>query len=399
MDIIMAKEQQSKEKVVTKYEQKMAARKLAEEKDKKEQKLMKLGAIAVLIIVIAIVGGSVGYSIYSKQQALTQPYVQLGEEIVTQQEYDFYYAYTVNGYVSVYGDLVSLMGFDTSTSHSAQLYSDELTWKDYFDSMAIDWMIEVIALYNDGQEAGFTYDASTDLATFQTNLETAIEESGYTEEAYYKAAYGEYADKEVVFALQEKAIYAEAYLAHLSTIQEVSQDDIEERYASDSSAYDSVDFYLFTALTELTTDSTDEEVEAQLAISLETVEEYRSRYEAGESFEDLSVEYASETTLSSYEENGGFFQGYRIDGLIEDGVDWLYDEGRVSGDTDIIYNESAQNYAIYVFMDRYKEDTIDEEIQTTIISELVAAYLADLVANYELVDVNGNFAHNDLIEQ
>ncbi|MFI3176386.1 MAG: hypothetical protein R3Y67_02705 [Eubacteriales bacterium] len=395
----MAKEQQSKEKVVTKYEQKMAARKLAEEKDKKEQKLMKLGAIAVLIIVIAIVGGSVGYSIYSKQQALTQPYVQLGEEIVTQQEYDFYYAYTVNGYVSVYGDLVSLMGFDTSTSHSAQLYSDELTWKDYFDSMAIDWMIEVIALYNDGQEAGFTYDASTDLATFQTNLETAIEESGYTEEAYYKAAYGEYADKEVVFALQEKAIYAEAYLAHLSTIQEVSQDDIEERYASDSSAYDSVDFYLFTALTELTTDSTDEEVEAQLAISLETVEEYRSRYEAGESFEDLSVEYASETTLSSYEENGGFFQGYRIDGLIEDGVDWLYDEGRVSGDTDIIYNESAQNYAIYVFMDRYKEDTIDEEIQTTIISELVAAYLADLVANYELVDVNGNFAHNDLIEQ
>ncbi len=394
----MAKEQQPKEKVVTKYEQKMAARKLAEEKDKKEQKVMKLGAITVLIIAIAIVGGSVGYSVYSKQQALTQSYVQLGEESVTRQEYDFYYAYTVNGYVSVYGDLLSLMGFDTSTSHSAQSYSDELTWKDYFDSMAIDWMTEVIALYNDGQEAGFTYDASTDLATFQTNIETAIEESGYTEEAYYKAAYGEYADKEVVLALQEKAIYAEAYLAHLSTIQEVTQDDIVERYTADTSAYDSVDFYLFTALTEITTDSTEEEIEAELALSLATVEEYRSRYEAGESFEDLSVEYASETTLSSYEENGGFFQGYRVDGLIEDGVEWLYDEGRESGDTEIIYNESSQNYAIYVFMDRYKEDTVDEEIETTITSELVATYLADLVSDYEMVDVNGNFSHIDLIE-
>ena len=121
----------TEQKVQTRYDKKMAARKAKEERDRRDEKIFKtVTAVIGIAIVLAIVIGF-GSSIVKKQTALHGTYIQVGEENISKLEFDYYYHSVVNSYLSTYGSIASYMGLDTSKDPAEQIY--ENVWQETAD--------------------------------------------------------------------------------------------------------------------------------------------------------------------------------------------------------------------------------------------------------------------------
>ena len=129
----MAKKNQpqagTEQKVQTKYDRKMEARKKQEEKDKREAKIMRIGTVAVCILIVAAIVGSIGTSLWNRKAVTKDAYVTIGNHKVTKLEYDYYYHAMVNSYSSI----MAYMGMDATSDLESQQYSEDMTWKDFFD--------------------------------------------------------------------------------------------------------------------------------------------------------------------------------------------------------------------------------------------------------------------------
>lgn len=391
-------QQEEKEKVMTKYDRKMADRKAKAEADKKELKKAKMSGIAILIAIIVIVVGGIGLTIYSTSQLKTGTYVKVGEVEVTKPEYDYYFNVTSNEFISYYGEIFAMIGFDTTIDYAQQIYKDGLTWQDYFDQLTVESMTRIIALSEEAKATGFEYDTATDYATFLAQVDAAIAEYSMTESAYYTSSYGEYATKESVGELVKNSYYAEAYYTELQATSGVDDLEVAMTYNTDPSAYDSVDYYSFTSVTTTTDDMSEEAIELAIDLSKNVVEEFEERYLAGETFADLSVELSGEDQRSIYEETGGLFSGLSQSSVIENTAEWLFGDSRESGESTIVYNEETQSYSFLVFSDRYKSDTVDETIRETLETERAETYLEELLAGYALDDVKGEMNYLTISE-
>ena len=146
--------EEKSEKVMTKYDRKMEKRRIEEEKERKAQKRLKIGSIVIIAAIAAAIVISIGLSAYSKYSALHNPYIKIGDHDVTRVEYDYYYNNSVNSYISMYGSFLSYMGLDTSSDFSKQQYTDNMTWKDYFDQMTVSQITQVKALVDDAAAQG-----------------------------------------------------------------------------------------------------------------------------------------------------------------------------------------------------------------------------------------------------
>ena len=152
------KTEEKSEKVMTKYDRKMEKRRIEEEKELKSLKRFKIGSIIIIAAIAAAVVISIGMSAYTKYAAVYNTYVKIGDHEITKVEYDYYYNNAVNSYLSMYGSYLPYMGLDTSKDFAQQQYTDNMTWKDYFDQMAVSQLTQVKAIVDDAAAQGFTYD-------------------------------------------------------------------------------------------------------------------------------------------------------------------------------------------------------------------------------------------------
>ncbi|MFI3212991.1 MAG: hypothetical protein R3Y24_06570 [Eubacteriales bacterium] len=390
--------QDEKGKVITKYERKIADRKAKAEADKKDLKKAKITGIAVLVLLIFIVVGGIGLTIYSANEVKTGTYLTVGEVEITKPEYEYYFNVTSNQFVTDYGQIFSMLGFDSTVDYAQQEYAEGITWKDYFDEMTVASMTRTIALVEEGTKSGFAYDATAGYESFLAEVEAVIAEYSITESEYYTSYYGEYAAKESVGELVKNSFYAEAYYAELQANAGVDDLEVNMTYSANSDSYDSVDYYSFTAVSTTTDDMTEEEETEAIELSKSTVEEFEARYVDGENFQDLAVELSGEAQKSIYEGNGGYFTDLNQSSVISATAEWLFDADRKSGDSTILYNEETKSYSFLVFMARYKNDTVDAEIKESLSTERVESYLEELMKEYELKDVKGEMNYLTISE-
>ena len=151
-------EVKEEQKIQTKYDRKMAARKAKEEKDKRDDKIFKITSSCIGIALVLVIVASIGYSVYSRQNALKGTYIEIGDRKVSQLEFDYYYNNTVNNYLTSYSSILPYMGLDTSRDFADQPYTDDLTWKDMFDEMTVGQITQIHALLEDAEEKGFVHD-------------------------------------------------------------------------------------------------------------------------------------------------------------------------------------------------------------------------------------------------
>ncbi len=333
------------EKVLTKYDKKLQKRKEAEEKAKKEKMKSRLISAAVVIVLIAIVA----YFPIRKSIALSSTYMQVGEEKVTELEFEYYYNLAVNNFISENSYWLSYIGFDSTKDYADQQYSEHLTWDDYFQESAVANMKQVKALAKAATEAGFEYDTTADVENHIEMLEEAAAEQDMTVKNYVKASLGEYATTKNLKDIIAESYYASAYYNEVIEGLDITEEEITNYYNENTASYDSVDFKLITVEAEIPEGEKTTDAEGNETTADPTEEQIKEAMDA--------AKIQAEEKLLLIDTEGEANENVKKSGVSSYYADWLFDESRKAGDTTIIENETTNAYYVLKFEDRYLDET------------------------------------------
>ncbi len=395
------KTEEKNEKVMTKYERKLEARKAAAQEEQKSWKHFKIGALIVGVAVVAAILFSIGMSAYNNYAALNKAYVKVGDHEITEVEFDYYFYNSVNTYLDTYGDYVSMFGLDVYTPLDQQQYSEELTWEDYFDESAVLEITRVKAMVDDAKANGFTYDDAEDVKNIEEQIAAGAEENGVTVENYYMMSYGANATAERIRPFLKENILAAAYQTELTLKNQPEDEAILSYYADNKMAYDLIDCNRFEFAVETEEGASEDEIAAAKEAVKAQAEEFLSRREDGEDFEALCAEYAPEDQKANYggETPGSFVDDGNFYSVPSASLNWLYEDGRVAGDVSLFENNGGDKFYVVEYLDRSNDwESTSASIANSLATQTVNEYMQDLYDKYEVEEGRGKLMYLTLPE-
>jgi hypothetical protein len=341
----MSDKEVKKEKVVTKYDLKMQRRQAEKEKEIKRRKISKAIGIVVAAALVVLV---VSFPVRS-YLATHSTFVTINGENITKVEFDYNYNNVVNNYVNQYGTYLSYFGLDVSQDLSTQAYSDDLSWKDYFEEMTVDSMKSSKALKAEADAAGFEYDATEDIESFKDTAKEAASSAGVSTNKYVKQVYGQYASVSRLKSFVAESARINAYYEQVSEGLAATDEEIQAYYEENSADYDSVDYYVSTFPADITSEEpTDEETAAAMEEASELAEA---------AVETLTQDGDVETNVKQDD------APYVIS-------DWLFDDERQEGDTTVIEDSSNNQYYALSFIQRYLDETPTADVRVIMTQEM-----------------------------
>lgn len=369
--------EQTEQKVMTKYDRKVQKRKEEKEKEKKEERISTAIGIVVLVALVCLVA-SFPIRTYL---ATHETYVVVNGEAVNKVEFDYQYNLTKNNYITQYGSYLTYFGLDTSKELSTQMYSDTLTWQDYFEQNAVESLKQNKALMAEAKAAGFTYDTTDEYNTFKETIKTSAASAGISEKEYVRSIYGSYATMGRIEEYVKNDMVMNAYYQKLQEDNAPSDDEIQSYYEENKATYDSVDYRLTTIEADLPTEPTElaDPVEETAADTTGTTDgtaatdstqdtAYQpSDAEIAKAMEDAKVlaDDAEQTVAKDGEAHENEKKS-SVNYLISD---WLFDDARKAGDTTVITNDNSHCYYAVAFEKRYLDETPSADVRVIIPTE------------------------------
>ncbi len=335
--------EQKEQKVLTKYDQKVQKRKEQAEKAKKEKRRSKLVNAAVIVVVVCVL------AIFPIRtyMVMNQEYITIGDEKISQLEFDYNYNIALNNYYNQYGSYMSYFGVDMTQDLSTRMYSDTLSWKDLFEQMAVDNLIENKAILAEAEAAGFTYDTEEEYNAFKENIKLAAETAGVSTKDYIRGTYGSYATMNRIKDLVEESIIVSAYYNQIAEEKAPAEDAIQTYYESNADTYESVDYRVTTISAELPESPTEDDIT-------------KAMKEAKVLADEAAVTVAEDGTLM--EGVTGASATYAI-------RDWLFDSTRKAGDVTVIEDASGYMYYALAFEKRYLDETPSANVRVIMSEE------------------------------
>ena len=369
--------EQTEQKVMTKYDRKVQKRKEEKEKEKKEERISTAVGIVFLVALVCLVA-SFPIRTYL---ATHETYVVINGEEVNKVEFDYVYNTSKNNYITQYGSYLSYFGLDTSKDLSTQMYSDTLTWQDYFEQNAVESLKQNRALMAEAKAAGFTYDTTDEYNTFKETIKTSAASAGISEKEYVRSIYGSYATMSRIEEYVKNDMVMNAYYQKLQEDNAPSDDEIQSYYEENKATYDSVDYRLTTIEADLPTEPTElaDPVEETAADTTGTTDgtaatdstqdtAYQpSDAEIAKAMEDAKVlaDDAEQTVAKDGEAHENEKKS-SVNYLISD---WLFDDARKAGDTTVITNDNSHCYYVVAFEKRYLDETPSADVRVIIPTE------------------------------
>lgn len=373
------------EKVVTRYERRLQKRKEQEEKEKREK---KIGITAGIIVVAALVCLIASFPIRT-YLAVNETFVTIGGEKITKLEFDYNYNLAVNNYISQYGSYLSYFGLDTSKDLSTQMYSDTLTWEDYFQQMTVDTIKRNKALKAKANEAGFTYDTKEDFKEYEESLKAAAAEQGVNVNNYLKASFGSYATLGRLEGVIKDGMVVNAFYKQLTDEKQPSDEDVQAYYDENKASYDSVDYRMEQINAELPTEPTeladpvDETQKAEDGAEGEEEKAYEpSEAEVAAAMAEAKVK--ADEAVKTIAKDGELRENATKSSINSYVSEWLFDDARKSGDTTVIENTTSNCYYVVAFDKRYLDET--PSVNARVIMTQAAADTEDGAADTPEVD-------------
>ena len=368
--------EQTEQKVMTKYDRKVQKRKEEKEKEKKEERISMAIGIVVLVALVCLVA-SFPIRTYL---ATHETYVVVNGEAVNKVEFDYQYNLTKNNYITQYGSYLTYFGLDTSKDLSTQMYSDTLTWQDYFEQNAVESLKQNKALMAEAKAAGFTYDTTDEYNTFKETIKTSAAAAGVSDKEYVRSIYGSYATMGRIEEYVKNDMVMNAYYQKLQEDNAPSDDEIQSYYEENKATYDSVDYRLTTIEADLPTEPTElaDPVEATTAPDADTdgtattdttqdTAYQPSDAEIAKAMEDAKVlADDAEKTVAKDGEAHENEKKSSVNYLISD---WLFDDARKAGDTTVITNDNSHCYYAVAFEKRYLDETPSADVRVIIPTE------------------------------
>lgn len=367
---------------MTKYDRKVQKRKEEKEKEKKEERISTAIGIVVLVALVCLVA-SFPIRTYL---ATHETYVVVNGEAVNKVEFDYQYNLTKNNYITQYGSYLTYFGLDTSKDLSTQMYSDTLTWQDYFEQNAVESLKQNKALMAEAKAAGFTYDTTDEYNTFKETIKTSAASAGISEKEYVRSIYGSYATMGRIEEYVKNDMVMNAYYQKLQEDNAPSDDEIQSYYEENKATYDSVDYRLTTIEAELPTEPTElaDPVEETAATTDTTATDGTAATDATASDSTDTAYQPSDAEIAKAMEDAKVLADDAEKTVAKDGEahenekkssvnylisDWLFDDARKAGDTTVITNDNSHCYYAVAFEKRYLDETPSADVRVIIPTE------------------------------
>mgnify|MGYP000478311579 CR=1 FL=1 len=374
--------EQTEQKVMTNYDRKVQKRKEQKEKEKKEERISTAVGIVFLVALVCLVA-SFPIRTYL---ATHETYVVVNGEAVNKVEFDYQYNLTKNNYITQYGSYLTYFGLDTSKDLSTQMYSDTLSWQDYFEQMAVENLKQSKAMKAAADAEGFTYDTTDEYNTFKETIKTSAASAGISEKEYVRSVYGSYATMTRIEQYVKNDMVMNAYYEKLQEDNAPSDDEIQSYYDENKASYDSVDYRLTTIEAELPTEPTElaDPVDETTATETATATDGTNTTDATASgstdtaYQPSDAEIAkamedakaladdAEKTVASAGDVHENEKKSSVNYLISD---WLFDDARKAGDTTVITNDNSHCYYVVAFEQRYLDETLSANVRVIIPTE------------------------------
>lgn len=368
--------EQTEQKVMTKYDRKVQKRKEEKEKEKKEERISMAIGIVVLVALVCLVA-SFPIRTYL---ATHETYVVVNGEAVNKVEFDYQYNLTKNNYITQYGSYLTYFGLDTSKDLSTQMYSDTLSWQDYFEQMAVENLKQSKAMKAAADAEGFTYDTTDEYNTFKETIKTSAASAGISEKEYVRSIYGAYATMSRIEQYVKNDMVMNAYYEKLQEDNAPSDDEIQSYYEENKATYDSVDYRLTTIEADLPTEpteladpveetaSTDTAAAGTAAADTTQDTAYQpSDAEIAKAMEDAKV--LADDAEQTVAKNGEAHENEKKSSVNYLISDWLFDDARKAGDTTVITNDNSHCYYAVAFEKRYLDETPSADVRVIIPTE------------------------------
>lgn len=369
--------EQTEQKVMTKYDRKVQKRKEEKEKEKKEERISTTVGIVFLVALVCLVA-SFPIRTYL---ATHETYVVINGEKVNKVEFDYVYNTSKNNYITQYGSYLSYFGLDTSKDLSTQMYSETLTWKDYFEQNAVESLKQNKALMAEAKAAGFTYDTTDEYNTFKETIKTSAAAAGVSDKEYVRSIYGSYATMGRIEEYVKNDMVMNAYYQKLQEDNAPGDDEVQSYYEENKATYDSVDYRLTTIEADLPTEPTEladpvEETAADTTGSTDGTAATDSTQDTAYQPSDAEIAKAmedakvladdAEQTVAKDGEAHENEKKSSVNYLISD---WLFDDARKAGDTTVITNDNSHCYYAVAFEKRYLDETPSADVRVIIPTE------------------------------
>ncbi len=364
---------QTPEKVMTKYDLKMQRRK--EEKERAEKSRRRDNILGV-VIVAALVCLVASFPIRN-YLTVHGNYVKVNGEDISRVEFDYNYNVAVSNYLNQFGYYLYMMGIDPTSDFTSQMYSETLTWGDYFQQLAVENMMRNKGLLAEAKAEGFTYDTADEYVRYKESLEEAASENNTTAKNYLKQLYGPYATESRLKPYVEENLYVAGYYDELAQRKTPSMEEIQTYYEENKSSYDSVDYYMTTVEAELPTEPT------ELADPVEETEgedgadgaEDAADGEEEQAYQPSEAEIEA-AMAQAKEEADRVVKTVKADGELNENVrksaatyllqDWLFDEERKEGDSTVIEDSTGHRYYVVEFASRYLDEVLSSDIRVVV---------------------------------
>lgn len=367
-------EPKQEERIVTRYDRKLQKRKEQEEKEKRQQKIATITGIVVVAALVCLVAS---FPIRT-WLAVNKTFITVDGDNITQVEFDYNYNLAMTNYLNQYGAYMSYFGVDLSKDLSTQMYSDTLSWKDFFEQMAVENIQKNKALLKEAKTAGFTYDTKEDYEEYEASIKSQAADAGSNVKSFLKAQFGSYATAGRLEGFVKEGMLANAYYEQVAEDKAPTDEAIETYYQENKDDYDSIDYRMVTVNAQLPTELADPE--AQDTNDSESGDgtadgEEAEAYVPSEAEVEAAMKVAKEEAdkaVKTVASDGELNEGARLSSTASTVRDWLFDASRKQGDTAVLEDETNNRYYAVAFEKRYLDETPSADVRV-IISETTAA--------------------------
>lgn len=386
------KENKKKAPLTRSEKEKSAAQKIA--------RANKITSIVIAVLSVVIIAGLLIFIPLFRKRADLKEHFRINNEPVSTLEFNYYKNRILNNFITTYGNYLSLFGLDVSQDLSTQIFDSTtgITWMDYFEEQAVSSITETRALIADMKAKGETVDISENFDAYKKNLSETAASANMSVKDYLVKLYGDAATESRIMDFIQTELSANAYYNTLMEKLAVSDDAVQAEIDANTIKYTSIDYRILPFYTELSEDASESEIATALQNAEQRANEMLGKVVAGGDFEDLCIDYATESKRTEYADPDTDKSLETITDLTPDESyagfsTWLFDENRKENDT-TIYTDTEDNIVyILKFEKRYLADSTKENVKETLTSKEVNSYLDNLTSAYILSDTKNNLTY------
>lgn len=301
------------------------------------------------------------------------PALTVGDRTYSVAEYGYYYTTVFQTYANSQNSLGMAL-FDSSKDPATQTTTDDdgntITYDELFRNTVKENLETSDYYLKKAKAEGVTLsdESKAEIDSTIEELESYAKQYGYSASRYISVLYGKGLNVKKFRSLLEDQYLVSQYMTdeNADLYAAITDDEIEEKYAEDPSAYQLVDIRLLgKALssddgTDTEATGTDAEADTVKAQAEAKAEEMLGKITDEASFIELAKEYCDEGDRETFEsETASLVKGLKksivSSNIGSDLADWLYDSARVTGDKRT-YTTDDYAYVLYLIKPAYRSE-------------------------------------------